>query len=91
MENELTRIYTEVGKAGSYSSARELYAEAKRRGLAVKKSHVEDFVKGYRSETMFRRRNLKPIATFAATLDQKWQLDLGFYPSYRGFTAFLVW
>lgn len=87
----LKKIYTEAGKAGSYSSAGELWREAKRRGLPVRRKDVEDFVASYRSNTLFRRGKRKPVAIFAATINQKWQLDLGFYPAYRGFIGFLVW
>lgn len=91
MDGRLEEIYTSAGRAGSYTSLGQLYREARRRGLKVSREEVGEFVARHPSETLFRRTRRTPVATFAATLNHKWQLDLGFYPPYRGFTAFLLW
>ena len=88
----LRSIYTASGEAGSFSSAEQLFREARRRGLRVSKAKVREFTSAFRAESQFRRRKRREVATFAVALNQKWQLDLGFLtPPYRGYTAFLVW
>lgn len=91
MDKELEAIYTKPGEAGSYTSAKRLYREARRRGIKVSFSQVEKYVAGQLSNTMFRRTRRKRVATFAAVVDQKWELDLAFYPPYNKFIGFLVW
>lgn len=90
MEEDLRRLYENPREPGGYSSAPQFYRAAKRAGLHVTREVVEKFVSGYKSESLYRRRKRKHVATFAVGLDHKWQLDLGFYPSYRKFAAFLV-
>lgn len=91
MNEEINRVYKDVGRAGAFSSAGELYTAIRRRGIKVKRKDVDEFVKSQLSNTMFQRRKRKQVVTFSPTLDNKWQLDLGFYPIYKGFQAFLVW
>ena len=90
-EEELEKLYTATGEAGSWGSAEALRRAARRQGLSVGREEAERFVAAYPSNTLFRRRRRLPLVNFAITKDQKWQLDLGFYPAFRGITAFLIW
>lgn len=77
----LKSVYFDVKSPACFSGVERVYREAKRRNPRITRKHVENFLAGERTYTVYRSivRKFPRLKTIASGLNTHWQADLAVF------------